>query len=84
MITLRLDPELEQTINTLASEMGMSKSEIIRQSITEFIAKKETSSAWELGNDVFGKYVSPDPDLATNRKLLLKEKINNKHEKNAH
>ncbi len=75
MITLRLDPKLEQTINNVAHQMGISKSELIRKSITEFIVKLEKPSPWELGNIVFGKYASEHDNLSTNRKVLVKQKI---------
>lgn len=75
MITLRLDPELEQTINTIAHQMGVSKSELIRRSIAEYIEKLEKPSAWELGQDVFGKYTSENSNLARDRKELVKEII---------
>ena len=75
MITLRLDSKLEQTINELSHQMGLTKSELIRKSITEFITKLEQPSAWELGNDVFGKYSSGKDNLSTDRKSLIKQKI---------
>lgn len=78
MITLRLEPELEQTINNVAHQMGLSKSELIRKSITEYIDKLEKPSAWELGQDVFGKYASDNANLSKNRKKLIKEKISAK------
>lgn len=75
MITLRLDPELEQTVNLVASQLGLSKSELIRKSISDYIAKLEKPSPWILGNELFGKYASGRNDLSKNRKQLLKEKI---------
>jgi len=51
MITLRLDSKLEQSINTIAHQMGVSRSEFIRKSITDYIDKLEQPSAWELGNN---------------------------------
>ena len=75
MITLRLDSELEQTINTIAHQMGVSKSELIRKSITEFIGKLEQPSPWELGSELFGKYASGKDNLSQDRKTLIKEKI---------
>lgn len=75
MITLRLDPQLEQTINQVAYQMGISKSELIRKSITNFLGTLDKPSAWELGNDVFGKYASGQNDLSSNRKTLIKDKI---------
>ena len=81
MITLRLDSKLEQTINNVAHQMGISKSELIRKSITEFIEKREKPSPWELGNVVFGKYASDNDNLSTDRKVLVKQKIKAKRRK---
>jgi len=75
MITLRLDSELENTINSVAQQLGVSKSELIRKSITEFIEKLDRPSPWELGSSVFGKYASEQTNLSSNRKALLKAKI---------
>jgi len=75
MITLRLNPELEKTINDTAHRLGLSKSELIRKSVTEYIVKLEKPSAWELGNDIFGKYASGQNNLSKDRKALLKERI---------
>jgi len=75
MITLRLDSELEQNIKNIAHQMGVSKSELIRKSITEFIGKLDKPSAWELGIDIFGKYASTSESLSRDRKELIKDKI---------
>ena len=53
----------------------VTKSELIRKSITAFIEKVEKPSPWELGGDLFGKYASGRDDLSSNRKVLVKEKI---------
>jgi len=78
MITLRLDPKLEQSINKIAHQMGVSKSELIRKSITEFIDNLDKPSPWALGHDVFGKYASHMDNLSSDRKSLIKEKIRTK------
>lgn len=75
MITLRLDPQLEQIVNELARQLGVSKSELIRRSIAEYVDKLEKPSAWELGKDVFGKYASENSHLARDRKKLVKDII---------
>ena len=75
MITLRLDSELEKNINNIAHQMGITKSELIRKSITAFIEKIEQPSPWELGNNIFGKYASGKDNLSTDRKMIVKEKI---------
>jgi len=75
MITLRLDPKLEKTINDVAHRLGVSKSELIRKSVSEYIDKLEKPSPWELGSDIFGKYASGQNNLSKDRKALIKEKI---------
>lgn len=79
MITLRLDPELEKNINAVAHQMGVTKSELIRKSITTFIDGLDKPSPWELGDSVFGKYASGMNNLAQDRKRLVKEKIKAKN-----
>lgn len=78
MITLRLDPKLEQRINNAAKHLGVSKSELVRKSLVEYIGKLSKQNAWEAGQELFGKYASGNNDLSTNRKVLLKEKLSNK------
>ncbi len=75
MTTVRLEPQLELTVNTLAHQMGISKSEFIRNSITTFIDNLKKPSPWVLGNDVFGKYASGQGNLSIDRKKLIKEII---------
>jgi len=75
MITLRLDPKLEQEINNTAKNLGITKSELIRQSINEYLGKVKHPSAWEIGEELFGKYSSRLGNLSSNRKELIKTKI---------
>jgi RHH-type rel operon transcriptional repressor/antitoxin RelB len=78
MITLRLDSKLEQNINTIAQQMGVSKSELIRKSIVEYINKLDKPSAWELGSEIFGQYASDTDSLSADRKTLIKNKLESK------
>lgn len=75
MITLRLDPKLEQRINITAKNLGLTKSELIRKSINEYLGNLETPSPWELGKKHFGKYSSGSGNLSTDRKELIKDKL---------
>ena len=75
MITLRLDQELEQHINITAKNLGLTKSELIRKSITEYLYKLKQPDAWEIGEDLFGKYSSSLGNLSVDRKKLAKSKI---------
>lgn len=85
MLTLRLDPKLEQKITNISKQLGLTKSELIRRSIQEYIKKVSTQTPWELGSDLFGKYSSGRGDLSKRRKSIVKEKIKIKfNEKNTH
>ena len=75
MITLRLDQKLETEIQATATMLGVSKSELIRRGVSEYIKKQKKPNAWELGSDLFGKYASGKDDLSENRKTHIKGKI---------
>jgi len=75
MITLRLDPHLDQIISNTAKKLGLSKSELVRKSLVEYIGKLNKQNAWEVGKDLFGKYESGKANLSSDSKALLKEKI---------
>lgn len=75
MITLRLDPDLEKEVSVTAKNLGLTKSDLIRRSILEYLEKLENPTAWELGKDYFGKFASGINNLSVDRKTILKEKI---------
>lgn len=75
MITLRLDPKLEQAIQNTAKNLGLTKSELIRKSISEYLDKLDQPSPWKLGEDIFGKHSSGLSNLSSDRKELVKNKI---------
>ena len=56
--SLRLGTELEKTLDRYCAETGETKSAVIRQSLAEYIVrrqrKRRAPSAWELGKDLFG------------------------------
>lgn len=75
-ITIRIDPELQAELDRLAHTEGLSRSDVVRESLVCYIAsKKEQASPWELGKTVFGQHASGRSDLAANRKAILKEKL---------
>ena len=76
MVTLRLDSKLEKSINDSARLLGVSKSELIRKSIEEYLKKFDTQpNAWEIGKDLFGKYASGVNNLSKDRKVLFKKRL---------
>ena len=75
MITLSLDPKLEQKMSNTAKNLGLSKSELVRKSLVEYLGRLSKQNAWEAGHELFGKYSSGNGNLSTDRKEILKEKI---------
>lgn len=78
MLTVRLDSELEAEVKNIAKNMRISKSELVRKSVVEFIKHIDKPSPWQLGKDVFGKYASDNNNLAQDRKKLVRAKISAK------
>lgn len=82
MVSMRISPELEKKLNAIAASENKSRSEIIKESINEYIKKYEAKlTAYELGKDLFGKAYSSQNTLSQDRKKLLSEKLKSKHEK---
>ncbi len=78
-ISLRLDSKLERDLNNYARMIGMPKSELIRNLISDFVKKKSRKlTSWELGKKVFGREGSGRGNLSMDRKSILKEKLNAK------
>lgn len=78
VITLRLDKNLEDQLKLVAEQQGLSKSEVVRESLTEYLAKKPKPSAWELGKELFGNQASGQSNLAEDRKKIFKDKTSKK------
>jgi hypothetical protein len=75
-ISVRLDEFTERALAQAAATRGMSKSDLIRQCLSEFLTRHGTQSQpWELGVDLFGQVGSGRTDLSKNRKALVREKI---------
>lgn len=82
MISLRIPEEMEKRLRSLARLEGKSRSEIIKQSIAEYLTRREGAlTPYELGKDLFGAASSDREDLSVNRKQYLKESLQAKHEK---
>ena len=71
MITLRLEKDLEKTIVSFAKNNGLSKSELVRKSVVEFISKSQSADPYESGLEYFEKHSSDNPNLAKDSKKIL-------------
>ena len=83
MISVRLDNTIENKLNFLSQEQKISKSQIIKDSLTYYfdMLKKQTKekSSYDLGSELFGKYSSGKQNLSTTYKQKLNDKINAKN-----
>ncbi|EQA62899.1 ribbon-helix-helix protein, CopG family [Leptospira alexanderi serovar Manhao 3 str. L 60] len=79
---MRLPPELERKLASFAKSEGKSRSEIVKDSIVEYIKNHEnTQTPFELGRDLFGKHSAYVSDLAQNRKKYLHQSMKVKNAK---
>lgn len=76
MIPLKLDPELMNRLDRIASAKRVTRSAYIIQILVERLdQEKEAESPWELGKKTFGRRESGQNNLAMNRKSIMKVKI---------
>lgn len=79
MASFRLPRELEEKLASVCAREGVTKSEMIREALKEYLARRENSeSPYELGKDLFGKYGSGVGNLSTEYKKRVREKIHAK------
>ncbi|PKA16420.1 ribbon-helix-helix protein, CopG family [Leptospira haakeii] len=82
MISLRIPPDLERQLDSFAKSKGKSRSEIVKESILEYIKNHSSNKTpFELGEDLFGKHSAKDGKLAQNRKSILNKVLKDKNEK---
>jgi hypothetical protein len=81
-ISLRLDDQLTRKLAAAAKARGISKSELIRVCLDEYLADPEQGpTAWELGKDLFGCYDSGQGDLSARAKEVARERAHAQHAK---
>lgn len=78
MITLRLSDDLEKQIENAAKSSGITKSELVRKSLIQYLSKGQNKSAWELGQHLFGRYQSGTNDLSTSSRAVFRERLKKK------
>ena len=80
MISLRLPKEIERKLDTVARIEGRTRSDVLKDSIVEYIERHSAATPYELGRDLFG--IAPGPeDLAATRKSRVRAIVQAKHEK---
>jgi len=77
MFSVRLDDELDKKIRALSKKTKATKSEIVREALTEYLEAREAEDKpFDLGQDLFGRFGSGKGDLSTTYKKRIKEKLN--------
>lgn len=80
MLTLRLEQDVEERIRLEAERENRTKTELVKEAISEYLNKKVRSqSPFLLGEDLFGRYGSGESDRAETYKDRLKELLVAKH-----
>jgi predicted DNA-binding protein len=80
MLSVRLPEELEQEVNRIASAEQRTKTQIIREALTQYVeSHRNQRSPYELGTDLFGNHGSGDAEHSSDYKGKLKEKLRAKH-----
>ena len=82
-ITIRLPMKLEADLRARLDRRGIALSDFVRDAITEKMEREPARipSAYDLGNDLFGKHGSGRDDLSTSRKAILTEMLRAKHQR---
>ena len=80
-VSLRLPDELAQKLDAAAAAAGVSKSEFLRQCLTDRLeeVEPERPTAWELGKDLFGCFDSGDGTLSERAEEIVRERIHAKY-----
>jgi hypothetical protein len=75
MLTLRLEKKIEEDLSKIARLKGLTKSELVRKSIVEYVSTHAENTSWKIGEFLFGKYSSGKGNLAEDSEILLRKKF---------
>ena len=75
-ISVRLEGRLLRKLAATAKARGISKSELIRQCLDQFLGSTaQEPTAWEVGKELFGCYKSGRSDLSSRAPEIVRERI---------
>lgn len=79
MRSVRLPEELEKELESLSKQKSVSRSNIIKEALVEYISKeKKYNQPFETGKQYFGKRGSGESDRSVTYKSRMKSKIREK------
>ncbi|MEQ9216889.1 MAG: hypothetical protein RLO17_02535 [Cyclobacteriaceae bacterium] len=80
MLTVRLDPELEDFLNQYSEDQNISKSSVVKEALALYFKEHKVSNRpFDLGAEFFGQFGSGDKDRSVTYKKRIKEKLREKH-----
>ncbi|WKV12745.1 hypothetical protein [Marivirga harenae] len=79
MLTTRLTTSEEKKLTEYCLQHGLSKSQVVKEALAQYLTKNSDVSAYESGQDLFGSASSNDTDRSTTYKERLKKMLNEKH-----
>jgi len=79
VLTTRLTSREEKKLAKYCEQHGLSKSQVVKEALAQYLSKNEDVSAYESGQDLFGAASSNETDRSTTYKKRLKKMLNEKH-----
>lgn len=79
-VSLRLEAALEAALRQRLAHEDISLSDFIRQAIREKIERdQQPTDPYTLGQSLFGRHASGEPDRSQRRKQIARERLHAQH-----
>ncbi len=78
MLSIRLERELEQKIETRATLENLTKTELVKKALSQYF-NTHTASPYHVGKDLFGKVDGGDSEMSTTYKARIQERLHEKY-----
>ena len=75
MLTIRLDEETEKDIEVATKRLGVSKSDFIRKSISEYLKTIKKPSFFDVANKTNDFLIDEDVNFSENSEEILRNKF---------
>lgn len=83
MLTVRLSPSIQNDLDALSERKQLTKSDIVKIALEQYIARENADNPYELGKDLFGQVGRLD--IAADPKEIYNQSISSKiREKHSH
>lgn len=79
-VSLRLEETLEAELKRRLARDGVPLSDFVRQAIREKLEREaQPADPYTLGQALFGRHASGEPDRSQRRKQLIRERLHARH-----